>query len=219
MKEKKEVSIEELFQLVEKNPVRIAIIMTMDVPKISSHIRVHAAKWLAAEKKINVSRHLRFLERKKIVKCLTPRLKLGTVGRVYGLGQTGIEIKKILCEKYKITFEYDCQKGINYYDYGWAVSGSEKRALFHVMSEKPQRNYQLMEATYEFYTSRKGHKGISRYHVYDLLREGMKRKLFSVVKEERKRKKPIPRFFFTKKGARIKQQMEKAGVFQQSMIK
>ncbi len=211
----KEVLFSKLLESIEKNSIIKAIVFTFDMPRISSHIQERVRKQLGFEKKPVISRHLVFLEKRKIIKTLTLKLRPGSVGRVYGLSNIGIEVRKLLCAKYNIPFEYYCPGNVDWQDYGWAVSGSEKRALFRAMSTEAKRNVEIHELTKQFYTTRKEKvKGMSRQHVNDLLQEGIKRKIFSVEKEERRRKKTIVRYKLSNKGMKIKEVMEKDGLFQ-----
>ena len=202
---KSDESLQILSSWVCNHPVRKAIILAIDSPKLLSHMFRH---------------HIQKLVNLKIIKCLTPKLKPKESGKVYGLTRKGLRIKEMICDKENKDCLYNRLENIDWYKYGKVILGPQRVALLRALDNNPQRIYEIVgkikrKLRYKTYLQKtSGHpsdtaRGMVRQNVNNTLRWLIEKGL--VVSEQfprRKRKhKPITKYRLTKEGELFRKQI------------
>lgn len=202
---KSDESLQILSSWVCNHPVRKAIILAIDSPKLLSHMFRH---------------HIQKLVNLKIIKCLTPKLKPKESGKVYGLTRKGLRIKEMICDKENKDCLYNRLENIDWYKYGKVILGPQRVALLRALDNNPQRIYEIVgkikrKLRYKTYLQKtSGHpsdtaRGMVRQNVNNTLRWLIEKRL--VVSEQfprRKRKhKPITKYRLTKEGELFRKQI------------
>ena len=212
MKERGEKS-ENLFTLICKNPIRKSIIAVLNKPKLISEIAIDVAKRLDLKKKPAISSYIKDMENLNIIKCLTPKLSRTKPGNVFGLTRKGIEIASEIYAQINEKFSYRKSKGINWQDYGWCLTGTQKKAVLVSLEQNPLRQLEIREIiSHQSYANRNNkRKGMTWQNLTDILKQMLEKDL--VIKEEtwiikiKRRMKPIRRYGLSEKGLRIKKQV------------
>jgi DNA-binding PadR family transcriptional regulator len=193
-----------VFIWIYSNRLRKAITSVFDKPLTISEIIRLTTKIFDLNKRPKISNYVKELENENIIKCLTPALKPGKPGRVYGLTEKGLKLRKKICKKDNLPFHYK-NDDTNWENYGWCLSGTQKKAVLISLTTQPQRQRDLKEKIREFYKNRNRNTGITTQNLNDLLQLMAKKK---IVKREdvflKKRKKPIRKYQLSPKGVKIK---------------
>lgn len=216
---KRGASLKKLLEWISAHPVRRSIIVVVDGPKLPSHIAKEAAK-RCGKINLKISNIIRDFQRLGIMRCLTPKLKNGEKGRVFDFTNKGLEIKRVLCgEEGKKSF-YSRLRGVNWYKYGWVISGSQKIALFKILDINiAQTLHEIMEKTKEQgYKTRPQRlhcqpgdeaRGITRMNLFDILKKAITEKLVERKEEIWGKKRKRGKYKLTKEGGLIKEQILK----------
>jgi len=200
-----------LFTWICENPTRQSIIAILSKPKLISEIANDVSKRLDLKKRQAISSYIRELKNLGIIKCLTPGLSRSKPGNIFGLTNKGIKIASKIYSQIKRNFSYTEPRSINWLDYGWCLTGTQKKILILSLDNKPARQLEILEKIKQSYTNRNNEKGMSRENLNDILQQMVKRRI--AVKEEiwvikiKKRVRPIRRYRLSEGGLKIKQQV------------
>ena len=188
-----------------------ALIIAPDRPGTLLELRIKVATSCGRERLAKLTSQIQELVRAGIMKCLTPELRCGAPGRVYGLSpEKGRRIRKLLCGDRGTAATYS-EPQVDWQDYGWAACGRQKKAIMGVMSDEPLRPKDLLKKLKAQYRPRTQSqlgepRGISRQNLNDILQQAVRRGI--VIKEEehrRKRVRQITRYRLSESGRKIKQ--------------
>jgi hypothetical protein len=137
-----------------------AVLEVMSKPKIPAEIR----NQIGLNKNSNLSSTIKKLVEMDLLKCLTPKARLG---KLYGLTKKGIGLRKI--HGYA---EYSQPKDVNWYLYGWVVCGKQRKAILKAMiPEVPMTLRQIRERALEY------NPRLSRTNANDTLRSFVRTKI------------------------------------------
>jgi len=207
--EKRGGSLKNIYVWVCKNPTRKSIIAILNKPKLISEIAKDVSKRLDL-KKVKISSYIKELENFNIIRCLTPKLGRGKPGNVFGLTRKGIKIASMIYSQINENFCYRKPKGMDWENYGWCLTGTQKKTVLASLEQKPFRQKEIVKKTREFYADRNKNKGITRQNLHDILQKMLEK--YIVEKEEKwivkikKREKPETRYRLSEKGLRIRTQ-------------
>lgn len=200
-----------IYAWICKNPKKKSIIAILDKPKLISEIARDVSKRLDLKKKQAISNYVKEFENLGIIKRLTPRLSRGKPGNVFGLTNEGIKIASKIYAEINDNFSYKKTRNINWLNYGWCSTGTQKKILLLSIDNKPARQLELLEKIRQSYTNRNNEKGMSRENLNDILQQMVKRGI--VIKEEtwvikiKKRVRPIRKYKLSEEGLRIQEQV------------
>ncbi|MFH0797159.1 MAG: hypothetical protein V2A65_08925 [Candidatus Omnitrophota bacterium] len=121
------------YNYICENRVKKAIVAVLNAPRTVSEITGDVIKRLDLKDKPKIGKTLKELEQRRIIRCLTLKLKNGEPGRVYGLTKKGIDIVRRIYREIGERFEYRKLNRINWYDYGWCMNGSQKKAIIKAL--------------------------------------------------------------------------------------
>lgn len=208
--EKRGKNTENLFTWVCENPTRKSIMAVLNKPKLISEIANDVAKRLDLKRKPAIGNYIKELENFNILKCLTPKLDRDKPGNVFGLTRKGMGIVSEIYSQINAKFCYKKSKGIDWQNYGWCLTGTQKRVALISLDKKPIRQKEIVKKTKEFYTDRNKNEGITRQNLYDILQKMLEKDI--VKKEEKwivkikKREKPETKYRLSEEGLKIKKQ-------------
>jgi len=208
--EKRGGNSRDLFTWICQNPTRKSIIAVLNKPKLISEIASDVTKKFDLKQKLAISSYIKLLENFNILKRLTPKLKRGKPGNVYGLTRKGIEIASEIYNQINEKFYYKKLRKINWQHYGWCLTGTQKKTVLASLEQKPLRQKEILEIISRSYATRDNKKGMSWQNLTDILAQMIKSGL--VIKEEtwitkiKKRMKPIRRYGLSYESLRIKEQ-------------
>ena len=191
-----------LFDWIYTHLILKSIIATFDKPKTVTQILKDIRQRLSLKTKPKLSLHLTALMNVKILKNLTPDIEHNT-GCIYGLTRKGLQIRKLICEKDNAPFSYKTSK-INWLDYGWCLTGTQKTAVILALTENPLRPFQILQNIRKFYSTRNKSIGITRQNLNDILQQMVKKGIVEIIKTRRKRKKPLNEYRLNQTGIRLK---------------
>jgi predicted transcriptional regulator len=159
----------------------------MSKPKIPAEIR----EQVGLNRGNNISSTLKILTNFGLLKCLTPKAR---VGKLYGLTEKGIRQRKWLLKEKGIPHRY-VKPRLNWNLYGWVVCGKQKRAILKAMKMPMPLKY-IKEKAQEY------NPRISRMNCNDILQLFVKK---GIVRKIRQAKKVILQL--TKTGEKIRTQL------------
>jgi len=202
--------LKDLFIWICENPKKKSIVAVLNKPKLISEIASDVAKRLDLKQKPAISGYIKELENCNILKCLTPKLGRGKPGNVFGLTRKGIEIASKIYSQINEKFCYKKPKGIDWQNYGWCLTGTQKKAVLVSLEQKPLRQHEIRRKIKELYKDRNSNKGISRQNLNDILKQmiekGFAKKEETWIIKIKRRMKPIRRYHLNKEGLRINNQ-------------
>ena len=213
---KRGASLHRLLEWIYGERILKAIVVVSDRPMISSEIRKAVMKRLDIEQ-VKITEHIQKLGNFDILKCLTPKLKRVVIGRVYGLSESGIKLRKQLCKRDNMKFSYRQVPKVSWYKYGWVICGSQKLAVIRAIPCGGARLRDIVEKTNEFYVNRAGKEGIKKENVEDILRRMLIRKVVRKgyeIRQRGRKKRIVTVYRLTNMGKLIKNQVEETPVFE-----
>ena len=207
--EKRSGSLKNIYVWVCKNPTRKSIIAILNKPKLISEIARDVAKRLDL-KKTKISSYIKELKNFNIIRRLTPKLKIGKPGNVFGLTRKGMKIASMIYGQINEKFCYKKPKGINWQNYGWCLTGTQKRAVIISLDKESLRQKEIVKKTKEFYKNRNKNKGITRQNLHDILQKMLEKDIVEKgekwIVKIKKREKPEIRYRLSEEGLRIRAQ-------------
>lgn len=214
---KRGASLHKLLEWIYISRVLKAIVVILDRPMISSEIKRTVMKRLNLEQ-LKISDYIKKLEDVDILKCLTPELRKGAMGRVHGLSKKGMKLKKRLCEKDNIELTYRQLSDVDWYSYGRVVCGSQKLTVIRAIPYEGARVRDIVKRTKEFYSNREGKEGIKKENICDILKRMLKEKLVTKTyreeKESGRKKRTVTVYKLTDRGELIKKQIGEFPAFE-----
>lgn len=202
---------DKLATCIYRDRFKKAIISVIDKPTIISEIERNVAKRLDLKYERKINNYVEDLGKAGTIQCLTPELKKSKPGRVYSLSKIGVRIKKKICKKEKLSFVYNEIDDVNWENYGWCLTGTQKKSLITALDQKPLRQFEIRRKIKEFYRNRVNNRGISRQNLNDILKQMTSRGI--TIKEEtwitkiKKRTRPVRKYKLSEEGLKIKEQV------------